>query len=139
MCSKQVDKVAPFHDPLKTLKLKTLSSACVIKKDVTKMPLLIYYDELYMLHSLISAIILETKCIIEVKGSNLRSVHPAIHAVPAMIHLARLSGGKELPQFQHFRSTKTSNKFLNAWGKMISAVTLLDENMFVACMKRLHL
>ena len=30
--SKQVDKV--FHDPLKTLKLKTLASDCVIKKDV---------------------------------------------------------------------------------------------------------
>ena len=30
--SKQVDKVAPFHDPLKTLKLKTLASDCVIKK-----------------------------------------------------------------------------------------------------------
>ena len=26
--SKQVDKVAPFHDPLKTLKLKTLASDC---------------------------------------------------------------------------------------------------------------
>ena len=56
-----------------------------------------------------------------------------------MIHLARLFEGKELPQFQHFRSTKTSNKFLNAWGEIISAETLLDENMFVACMKRLHL
>ena len=47
-------------DPLKTLKLKTLASDCVIKKDVTTMPLLIYYDELYMLHPLISAFILET-------------------------------------------------------------------------------
>ena len=45
-----------------------------------------------------------------------------------MIHLARLSEGKELPPFQHFRSTKTSNKFLNAWGKIISAETLLDVN-----------
>ena len=26
--NKQVDKVAPFHDPLKTLKLKTLASDC---------------------------------------------------------------------------------------------------------------
>ena len=52
--------VAPFHDPLTTLKLKTLASDCVIKKDVMKMPLLIYYDELYMLHPLISALILET-------------------------------------------------------------------------------
>ena len=43
--SKQVDKVDPFHDPLKTLKLKTLASDCVIKKGVTTMPLLIYYDE----------------------------------------------------------------------------------------------
>ena len=32
-----------------------------------------------------------------------------------------------------------SKKFLNAWGKIISAETLLDENMFVACMERLHL
>ena len=54
------DKVAPFLDPLKILKLKTLSSDCVIKKDVTTMPLLIYYDELYMLHTLISALILKT-------------------------------------------------------------------------------
>ena len=58
--SKQVDKVAPFHDPLKTLKLKTLASDFVIKKDVMTMPLLIYYEELYMFHPLISALILET-------------------------------------------------------------------------------
>ena len=32
--SKQNDEVAPFHDPLKTLKLKTLASDCVIKKDL---------------------------------------------------------------------------------------------------------
>ena len=53
-------KVASFHDPLKTLKLKTLASDCVIKKDVTAMPLQVYYDELYMLHPPISALILET-------------------------------------------------------------------------------
>ena len=58
--SKQVDKVTPLHDPLKTLKLKTLASDCIIKKDVTTMPLLIYYDELYVVHPLISALILET-------------------------------------------------------------------------------
>ena len=58
--SKQVDKVGLLHNPLKTLKLKTLASDCVIKKDVTTMPLLIYYEELYMLHLLISALILET-------------------------------------------------------------------------------
>ena len=58
--SKQVDKVVPFHDPLKTLKLKILASNCIIKKGVTTMPLLIYYDELYMLHPLIRAFILET-------------------------------------------------------------------------------
>ena len=46
-----------------------------------------------------------------------------------MIHLVRLSEGKELPQFQHLGGTKTSNKFSNAWGKIISAETLLDENM----------
>ena len=60
-------------------------------------------------------------------------------ALPAVIHLVCLSEGKELPRFQHFRSTKTSNKFLNAWGKIISAETLLDENMWIACMERLHL
>ena len=60
-------------------------------------------------------------------------------ALPAVIHLVRLSEGKELPRFQHFRSTKASNKFLNAWGKIISAETLLDENMWVACMERLRL
>ena len=58
--SKQVYKVALFHDTLKTLKLKTLASDCVIKMNITTMPLLIYYDELYMLHPLISALILET-------------------------------------------------------------------------------
>ena len=60
--SKQVVKGAPFHDSLKTLKLKTLASDCVIKKYVTTMPLLTYYDGLYMLHPLISAylLILET-------------------------------------------------------------------------------
>ena len=60
-------------------------------------------------------------------------------ALPAVIHLVCLSEGKELPRFQHFRSTKTSNKFLNALVKIISAETLLDENMFIACMERLHL
>ena len=53
---KQVDKVALFHDPLKI----TLASDCVIKKDVTTMPLLIYCDKLYMLHPLISTLVLET-------------------------------------------------------------------------------
>ena len=48
-------------------------------------------------------------------------------ALSAVIHLFRLSEGKELPRFQHFRSTKTSNKFLNAWGKIKSAETLLDK------------
>ena len=60
-------------------------------------------------------------------------------ALPVVIHLVRLSEGKELPPFQHYRSTKTSNKVLDAWEKLISAETLLDENMFVACMERLHL
>ena len=60
-------------------------------------------------------------------------------ALPAVIHQVRLSEGKEVPLFQHFRSTKALNKFLNAWGKIISAETLLDEKMFVACMERLHL
>ena len=56
-----------------------------------------------------------------------------------MVHLVRLSEGKELPRFQHFKSSKASNKFFNAWGKIISAETLLDEKMSVACMERLHL
>ena len=56
-----------------------------------------------------------------------------------MVHLVCSSEGKELPLFQYFRSTKTSYKFVNAWGKIISAEALLDENMFVACMERLHL
>ena len=43
-----MDKVAPFHDHL-----KTLASDCVIQKDVTIMHLLIYYDELYMLHPIL--------------------------------------------------------------------------------------
>ena len=57
--SKQVDKVAPFLDPLKTLILKTLASDCVIKKDVKTMSLLIYSDEIYILHPLISTLTLE--------------------------------------------------------------------------------
>ena len=56
-----------------------------------------------------------------------------------MINLTHLSKGKELPLFQHFSSAKASYKFVNAWGKMINAETLLGENMFVACMERLHL
>ena len=72
----------------------------------------------------------------------MRYVHPAFHcftSLPAVIHLVGLSVGKELPRFQHFRSTKTSNKFLNALGKIISAETLLNENMWVVCIERLHL
>ena len=56
-----------------------------------------------------------------------------------MIQLVRLSEGKELPRFQHIRSTKSSSKLLNAWGMIISTETLLDENVFVACMERLNL
>ena len=58
--SKQVGQAAPFHDPLKTLKFKILASDCVIKKGVKTIPLLIYYVKLYMLHPLISTLILET-------------------------------------------------------------------------------
>ena len=39
---------------------ETVASDCEIKKDITTMPLLIYYDELYVLHPLLSALILET-------------------------------------------------------------------------------
>ena len=92
-----------------------------------------------MLHPLISALILETSCMIELKGSICPLFILHFIVLPAVIHLVCLSEGKELPRFQHFRSTKTSNKFLNAWGKIISAETLLDENMWVACMERLHL
>ena len=45
--SKQVDQAAPFHDPLKTLKFKTLAPDCLIKKYVKTIPLLIYYVKLY--------------------------------------------------------------------------------------------
>ena len=72
-------------------------------------------------------------------GSDLRSVPLHFIGLHAVIHLDCLSEGKELPRFQHFRSTKTSSKFLNEWGKTISAETLIDKNMFVACMERLHL
>ena len=48
---KQVDKVAPFHDPLKKLKLKTLASDCVIKKDVTTKPLRVTYVTSFNKHS----------------------------------------------------------------------------------------
>ena len=58
--STQVDKAASLHDPLKTLKLKTLASDCIIKTDVKTMSFLIYYVKLYMLHPLINALILET-------------------------------------------------------------------------------
>ena len=54
--SKQVDQA----DPLKMLKLKILASDCVIIKGVKTIPLLIYYAKLYMLHPLISTLILET-------------------------------------------------------------------------------
>ena len=57
---KQVDQAAPFRGPLQTLKFKILVSDCVIKKGVKTIPLLIYYDKLYMLHPLISTLILET-------------------------------------------------------------------------------
>ena len=67
------------------------------------------------------------------------SVHLHFIAIPVVIHLVCLSEGKELPRFQHSRSTKTSNTLLNALGKIISAEILLDENMFVACTERLHL
>ena len=62
--NEQVDKAVPFHDPLKRLKLtKTLASDGVIKKDNVKtIALLAYYvlNQLYMLHPLISALILKT-------------------------------------------------------------------------------
>ena len=56
-----------------------------------------------------------------------------------MIHLGHFLKGKSYLSFSTSKKTKTSNKFLNAWGKIIGAETLLDENMFVACMERLHL
>ena len=58
--SKQVDQTVPVHDPLKTLKFKILASDCVSKKGIKTILLLIYYVKLYMLHPLISTLILET-------------------------------------------------------------------------------
>ena len=44
-------RLSNFHDPLKRLKLNTLASDSIIKKDNAKtIPLLIYYVKLYMLH-----------------------------------------------------------------------------------------
>ena len=52
-------EAAPFHDPLKRLKLKTLASDSVFLKDNFKtLPLLIYYVKLYMLHHSLSALFL---------------------------------------------------------------------------------
>ena len=96
-----------------------------------------------MLHPLISALILETKRIIEVKGPNLCYVHPAF-----VINLARLFEGKELPLFQHCRSTKTScsltffsYKVLNVWVNIISVQGhyLVKICLLHTCMERLHL
>ena len=60
-----------------------------------------------------------------------------------MIHLVRSSEGKKGKRYLGFSTSEVLRlqitKFLNAWGKIISAETLLDENMFVACMERLHL
>ena len=57
----QVYKAVPFPDLLKRLTLKTLDSDGVIKKDTVKIiPLLIYYNKLYILYPLINALILDT-------------------------------------------------------------------------------
>ena len=64
----------------------------------------------------------------------LRSAHPAFHCFTccdtssSFIWRERVTSVSAL---QH--------KFLNAWGKIISAETLLDENTWVTCMERLHL
>ena len=59
--SELVDETVPFHDRLERLKLKALTSDGVIKKDkIQTIPLLIYYLKIYVLHLLISALILET-------------------------------------------------------------------------------
>ena len=63
----------------------------------------------------------------------MRSVHPAFHCFTCCDTSSSFSEGEELPWFQHFRSTEASNKLLNAWGKIISAETLLDEKN-VCCM-----
>ena len=92
-----------------------------------------------MLHPLISALILKLSESLNFKGLICALFILHFIALPAVIHLVHLFEGKELPRFQHFRSTKTSTKFLNAWGKIISSETLLDKNMLVACMERLCL
>ena len=46
-------------------------------------------------------------------------MYPELH-LPAVLNPARSSEGEELPFFQHFLSTKTSYKFLIAWGKIIN-------------------
>ena len=78
--SKQVDKAVLFHDQLKRLKLKTLASDDVIKKDnIKRISLLIYYVKLHMLHPLlISALILKFLSESLKLVSNLYSIHPAL-------------------------------------------------------------
>ena len=73
------------------------------------------------------------------KGSKLRSVHPAFHCLTCCDTSSSFIRRERPTSVSALQKYKTSNKFLNAWGKIISAETLLDENMFVACMERLHL
>ena len=58
--SKQINKAVPFCDPFKRLKLKHLPLTVYSKKDVKTIPSLICYVKLYMLHLLVSALILKT-------------------------------------------------------------------------------
>ena len=56
--SKQVANAVQFNDPLKRLKLKTLATDVVIKKDNDKTIPLLSYFKLHTLQPLVSALIL---------------------------------------------------------------------------------
>ena len=94
--NKQVDKAVPFHDLSKRLKLKTLASHDVIKRIMSR-------QFSNMLQPLISALVLETQRIIELKVLICALFILHCIALPTVINLAPSSEGEELPLFQHFR------------------------------------
>ena len=73
------------------------------------------------------------------KGPYLPSVHPAFHCFTCWDTSSLFISRERVTSVSALQKYKDFNKFLNAWGKIIRAETLSDENMFVACMERLHL
>ena len=62
--------------------------------------------------------LLNVKQIIEVIGSDLCSVLPALHCFTGCDTVSASCEGAKLPHLKHFRSIQTSLKSLNAWEKM---------------------